>query len=211
MVCLIDPVGDVYACPFAIHENFLAGNVREPGGFEAVWRSSELFASLRKADSGGACRSCGFYDSCRGGCMAAKFFIGLPLDGPDPECVRGRGEAALAAAAPAPRPAADHSHRKVPVTIGRRRPPRETVTRVRLPVSPASPFPVPVPASGGTFAATEASAADMVPPGFRLRPDPATRLVADGRAPVGGSPVRGHQRRLDDSGDRRPYRRHRPV
>ena len=33
VVCLIDPVGDVYACPFAIHENFLAGNVRSPGGF----------------------------------------------------------------------------------------------------------------------------------------------------------------------------------
>ncbi len=29
--------------------------------------------------------------------MAAKFFTGLPLDGPDPECVHGHGEAALAA------------------------------------------------------------------------------------------------------------------
>jgi hypothetical protein len=29
--------------------------------------------------------------------MAAKFFTGLPLDGPDPECVRGFGEQALAA------------------------------------------------------------------------------------------------------------------
>ena len=38
VVCLIDPVGDVYACPFAIHDNFLAGNVREPGGFAGVWR-----------------------------------------------------------------------------------------------------------------------------------------------------------------------------
>ncbi|HVT22677.1 MAG TPA: mycofactocin radical SAM maturase, partial [Mycobacteriales bacterium] len=28
VVCLVDPVGDVYACPFAIHEQFLAGNVR---------------------------------------------------------------------------------------------------------------------------------------------------------------------------------------
>ena len=116
MVCLIDPVGDVYACPFAIHENFLAGNVRDAGGFEAVWKTSELFADLRKPDTGGACKSCGFYDSCRGGCMAAKFFTGLPLDGPDPECVQGYGETALASAAaspggPVPRPSVDHSHR----------------------------------------------------------------------------------------------------
>lgn len=27
--------------------------------------------------------------------MAAKFFTGLPLDGPDPECVTGHGEDAL--------------------------------------------------------------------------------------------------------------------
>ena len=96
VVCLIDPVGDVYACPFAIHENFLAGNVRAGGGFEAVWRDSALFAELRGPSAGGACGSCQFYDSCRGGCMAAKFFTGLPLDGPDPECVRGFGEQALA-------------------------------------------------------------------------------------------------------------------
>jgi len=121
VVCLIDPVGDVYACPFAIHENFLAGNVRQDGGFEAVWRDAPLFAQLRRPQTGGACRSCGFYDSCRGGCMAAKFFTGLALDGPDPECVQGHGEAALAAASPEPpRPAPDHSHRPVPVTIGRR-------------------------------------------------------------------------------------------
>ena len=47
VVCLIDPVGDVYACPFAIHENFLAGNVRTDGGFAAVWRDSALFTELR--------------------------------------------------------------------------------------------------------------------------------------------------------------------
>jgi mycofactocin biosynthetic radical S-adenosylmethionine protein MftC len=134
VVCLIDPVGDVYACPFAIHENFLAGNVRDAGGFETVWKTSELFQDLRKPDTGGACKSCGFYDSCRGGCMAAKFFTGLPMDGPDPECVQGYGEAALASvgASPAvsvPRPSVDHSHRTsprqgaVPVTIAPRRPP----------------------------------------------------------------------------------------
>jgi mycofactocin biosynthetic radical S-adenosylmethionine protein MftC len=125
VVCLIDPVGDVYACPFAIHENFLAGNVRRPGGFETVWRESPLFADLRQPQTGGACRSCGSFDSCRGGCMAAKFFTGLPLDGPDPECVRGHGETARAAIPHEwPRPAVDHSHRLVPVTIGRRPPQR---------------------------------------------------------------------------------------
>ncbi|MFI9024326.1 mycofactocin radical SAM maturase [Streptomyces sp. NPDC053560] len=130
VVCLIDPVGDVYACPFAIHEQFLAGNVRAPGGFAGVWRDSELFAELRSPQSAGACTSCAAFDACRGGCMAAKFFTGLPLDGPDPECVQGHGERALAgvAAGAAPRPTADHSHRTgprrraggaVPVSIGR--------------------------------------------------------------------------------------------
>ena len=61
--------------------------------------------------------------------MAAKFFTGLPLDGPDPECVRGHGAEALGAGpADLPRPSADHSHRgpvrgqPVPVTIGPRPP-----------------------------------------------------------------------------------------
>jgi mycofactocin radical SAM maturase len=128
VVCLIDPVGDVYACPFAIHDTFLAGNVRGAGGFAQVWRHSELFTELRQPQSGGACTSCSAYDACRGGCMAAKFFTGLPLDGPDPECVKGFGEAALRQVDNdvAPRPSLDHSHRKragagpVPVSIGPR-------------------------------------------------------------------------------------------
>ena len=114
VVCLIDPVGDVYACPFAIHDEFKAGNVRSPGGFVGVWRSSDLFLDLRRPASGGACSSCGQYDSCRGGCMAAKFFTGLPLDGPDPECVRGLGELSLAQLGEAtpPKPSLDHSRVK---------------------------------------------------------------------------------------------------
>ena len=98
VVCLIDPIGDVYACPFAIHDNFLAGNLLRDGGFKEVWQTSELFQDLRSPQTGGACAKCDFYDSCRGGCMAAKFFTGLPLDGPDPECVQGYGETALASA-----------------------------------------------------------------------------------------------------------------
>jgi mycofactocin biosynthetic radical S-adenosylmethionine protein MftC len=137
VVCLIDPVGDVYACPFAIHRAFLAGNLRRDGGFASVWRDSELFADLRRPQTGGACTRCQFFDACRGGCMAAKFFTGLPLDGPDPECVRGFGEAALAARGDAtpPRPSPDHSHRHgrgggpVPVTIGRRPPDQSLIDR----------------------------------------------------------------------------------
>lgn len=110
VVCLVDPVGDVYACPFAIHDRFHAGNVVADGGFGAVWRSSELFAELREPSGAGACASCSHYDACRGGCMAAKFFTGLPADGPDPECVQGYGEAALAdTGRMIPRSSVDHS------------------------------------------------------------------------------------------------------
>jgi mycofactocin radical SAM maturase len=136
VVCLIDPVGDVYACPFAIHDTFKAGNVRDPSGFTGVWRTSQLFADLRRPQKGGACTSCSAFETCRGGCMAAKFFTGLPLDGPDPECVKGHGEPAVGAAGLAPRPSQDHSRpasvrrtavqrtasRPVPVLIGRSAP-----------------------------------------------------------------------------------------
>jgi mycofactocin radical SAM maturase len=120
VVCLIDPVGEVYACPFVIHDEFRAGSVRDAGGFTRVWRESTLFRSLREPQSAGACMSCGSYDACQGGCMAAKFFVGLPLDGPDPECVNGHGAELLAGVdgAAAPRPAADHS--KAPVTLTRK-------------------------------------------------------------------------------------------
>jgi hypothetical protein len=51
--------------------------------------------------------------------MAAKFFTGIPLDGPDPECVGGDGEHALSIVMPgsAPKPAMDHSK---PVTLSRK-------------------------------------------------------------------------------------------
>ncbi|MGW6378255.1 mycofactocin radical SAM maturase [Rhodococcus sp. UNC363MFTsu5.1] len=122
VVCLIDPVGDVYACPFAIHEQFLAGNIVADGGFQHVWQHSDLFAELRSPQTGGACSKCDHYDSCRGGCMAAKFFTGLPMDGPDPECVQGYGETALAGTrGEIPKSSVDHSR------TGNRRTPRAPV------------------------------------------------------------------------------------
>ncbi len=128
VVCLVDPVGDVYACPFAIHDRFKAGNIVADGGFEAVWTDSSLFAELREPVDGGACTKCSHYDSCRGGCMAAKFFTGLPANGPDPECVQGYGEAALTAPGRTiPRPAVDHSR------------PVRGKTRVSLPLTVKRP------------------------------------------------------------------------
>ncbi|QWZ07071.1 mycofactocin radical SAM maturase [Nocardioides panacis] len=129
VVCLVDPVGDVYACPFAIHDRFKAGNVRDTPGavtdFDTVWKHSELFTELRSPQTGGACTKCSAYDSCRGGCMAAKFFTGLPLDGPDPECVKGNaGEVVVER----PQSSGDHSHTgtvrnaPVPLTLTRRPP-----------------------------------------------------------------------------------------
>jgi mycofactocin radical SAM maturase len=119
VVCLVDPVGVVYACPFVLHDEFRAGSVLDAGGFTEVWRNSQLFEELRAPQAAGACASCGSYDACQGGCMAAKYFVGLPLDGPDPECVKGHGSTALAAVdgAVVPRSTADHS--PVPVTLGR--------------------------------------------------------------------------------------------
>ncbi|BBX74846.1 mycofactocin radical SAM maturase [Mycobacterium shinjukuense] len=129
VVCLIDPVGDVYACPFAIHERFLAGNVLSDGGFDNIWKNAPLFQELRAPQSAGACAGCGHYDGCRGGCMAAKFFTGLPTAGPDPECVQGHGAPALARKRDTPRARVDHSRgtgirAPVPLTLSRRPPAR---------------------------------------------------------------------------------------
>ena len=117
VVCLIDPVGDVYACPFVLHDEFLAGSVRDEGGFQKVWQESDLFTELREPQSAGACASCGHFDACQGGCMAAKFFTGIPLDGPDPECVLGHGEEAMDSVA---RAAVSKDHSRTTVVLGRK-------------------------------------------------------------------------------------------
>ena len=84
-------------------------------------RSSGHVRSSRKTVSGAPARNWGVASNARSDTMAAKFFTGLPLDGPDPECVKGHGERALQTVGAAPRSDVDHSHRtsrKVPVTIG---------------------------------------------------------------------------------------------
>jgi hypothetical protein len=87
--------------------------------------------------------------------MAAKFFTGLPLDGPDPECVKGHGEQALANldTSGAPRPTGDHSHRTspragsrassgpVPLTLGTRPPDRACDENPLAGFAPEGPLP----------------------------------------------------------------------
>ena len=82
IVCCVDPVGEVYACPFMLAPEFSGGNVRQVGGFAGVWRNSPLFAHLRDWQVGGTCRTCNAYDLCHGGCMAVKHFTGRSLDSP---------------------------------------------------------------------------------------------------------------------------------
>ncbi|MEO0324298.1 MAG: mycofactocin radical SAM maturase [Myxococcota bacterium] len=94
IVCCVDPLGDVYACPFVLDDAFAAGNVREAGGFERIWRESALFAHLREWQVGGDCQSCNAYSLCHGGCMAVKHHVGVSLDAPDPDCVFGNGDRA---------------------------------------------------------------------------------------------------------------------
>ena len=131
VVCLIDPIGDVYACPFVIHDQFKAGSLLNDGGFTKVWKESDLFLSLREPESEGACSACGSYDACQGGCMAAKFFTGVPLDGPDPECVTGHGEELVKAASITliPKPSMDHS-RPVKINTSRLAASKEAALRM---------------------------------------------------------------------------------
>ena len=107
VVCLIDPIGDVYACPFVIHDEFLAGNVREPGGFAQVWRESELFTRCASPGTAGACASCGLFDKCRGGAWPRSSSPGCRWPGP----TRSACSATASGCSPSGRTRAFPSHR----------------------------------------------------------------------------------------------------
>jgi hypothetical protein len=125
--------------------------------------------------------------------MAAKFFTGLPLDGPDPECVRGAGQAALATVpeGSAPKPSQDHSRTArprrrggpVPVTIGMRRPAAPAAIPAKpCDENPLSGMPLPEPAHAATPAHAPAKPCDENPLAGLPAPRPAEEAAVAGVA-----------------------------
>ena len=112
VVCLIDPIGDVYACPFVIHDEFKAGSVRDAGGFAEVWKHSELFLELREPQSAGACASLRQLRRLPGRVHGGQVLHRPAARRPRPR-VRQRPRRArcspASTPAPRPKPAMDHS------------------------------------------------------------------------------------------------------
>ena len=113
VVCLIDPVGDVYACPFAIHDAFLAGNVRDrrrlrptcgasPTLFADAALSRRRAAPARRAACSTPAGAAAWRPSSSPGCRSTV---------PIPSACWDTARPLLAQARPAaiPAPAADHS------------------------------------------------------------------------------------------------------
>lgn len=88
LVCGLTPAGEVYACAFLQAEPFYAGNIRKHS-FSAIWKESPALLHLRNWSP---CRGCQAFNTCHGGCIAAKYFTGTDLDAPDPECVVNVGD-----------------------------------------------------------------------------------------------------------------------
>ena len=108
----IGPRGEVTPCPYMPS---VVGNVRD-GGLEPLWRSAELFASLREGPLGGRCGLCEYRTLC-GGCRARALAMEGDALAEDPWC---RHEPTLTKPREAPvtwTPAARERLGKVPTFI----------------------------------------------------------------------------------------------
>ena len=116
------PVGDVYACPFAIHDSFLAGNVRGPGGFTAVWRESELFADLRRPRPAARATPARPTTPAAAGAWRPSSSPGCRSTAPTPSASRATASTPRQSpGASPPRPSGDRSHRARPGAVAVRR------------------------------------------------------------------------------------------
>jgi mycofactocin radical SAM maturase len=87
VICAVNPIGEVYPCPFLLGSDFRAGNIRQAGGFQKIWQESAPFLRLRQGLGLQGCQSCKAYAQCHGGCLAAKVALGLDPESPDPDCI----------------------------------------------------------------------------------------------------------------------------
>ena len=134
VVCLIDPVGDVYACPFAIHDEFLAGNVRAPGGFAGgVAQLGPVRRACGDRSPAGRARRARRSMPARAGAWRPSSSPGCRWTGQTPNAcaASARPPSRRPTARPRPAPAGDHSHRGRATAGGL----AETQRRVPVPVS----------------------------------------------------------------------------
>ena len=122
-MCLIDPVGDVYACPFAIHDRFRAGNVLTDGGFDSVWKKAPLFVSCVSRSRPGRAAAADTTTAAVADVWRRSSSPACRSTGPTPSAYEGYGAQALAGKREVPRPSGDHS-RRVSLTLTTRPPAR---------------------------------------------------------------------------------------
>ena len=95
IICAVDPLGEVYPCPFLLDSGFRCGNIRHVGGFLKIWQESTPLLLLRQGLGLQGCQSCQAYAQCHGGCLAAKVALGLDPEAPDPDCIFNTQETIL--------------------------------------------------------------------------------------------------------------------
>ena len=99
VVCLIDPIGDVYACPFVIHDEFKAGSVRDDGRLRrGVAQSRAVPSSCASRSRPAPARRAAATTPARAGAWRPSSSPACRSTAPTPSACNGHGEAALLAA-----------------------------------------------------------------------------------------------------------------
>ena len=120
VVCLIDPVGDVYACPFAIHDTFLAGNVRDGGFARRVARVGAVPRAARAAGGGRVRRAAACTTPAAAAAWRRSSSPACRSTAPTRSACSATARRRWPRLAAPPKPSADHSRgaaRSVPVTV----------------------------------------------------------------------------------------------
>ena len=121
VVCLIDPVGDVYACPFAIHDTFLAGNVREPAASRTSGASPSCSRSCASRSRAARARAAGSTTPAAAAAWRRSSSPGCRSTGPTPSACSATARRCSRRSAtprkPSSRPLDRRAAALVPVTV----------------------------------------------------------------------------------------------